>query len=110
MKTVYTLNAGMLLLLVTLSGYATAEPDVHTGLWEITVKSKMQGMPMQVPAITHRQCITKEDLVPKSQDPGQECTIEDHTVSGNTVTWRIRCVQQGNTMAGQGRITYKRDT
>jgi len=88
--------------------FAAPGPDMNEGLWEITTTMKMQGMNM--PSHTHTQCITKDDLVPQSSQPGQECTISDYKVEGNTVSWKIRCSTQGGEMEGSGEITYRGDS
>ena len=69
----------------------------------------MPGMPVQIPPATHTQCISQKDLVPQSQEPGQECQISNTKVSGDTVSWTIVCTSQGGTMEGKGQITYKGD-
>ena len=80
-------------------------PDINEGLWEITTKMNMQGMDM--PPVTHTQCITKNDLVPQgSEQPGQECKIADVKASGNTVTWIMKCNGKGGEVTGTGEITY----
>jgi hypothetical protein len=97
----------ILLAAVSLS-FAASGPNMREGLWEITSTTKMQGMSM--PSYTHTQCITKNDLVPKSSQPGQECTISDYKIEGNTVMWSIQCSTQGGDMKGTGRITYMGDS
>jgi len=88
--------------------FAASGPDMNEGLWEITTTMKMQGMNM--PSHTHTQCITKDDLVPRSSQPGQECAISNYKVEGNTVSWTIRCSTQGGEMNGAGKITYRGDS
>jgi hypothetical protein len=78
------------------------------GLWEITTKTKIPGMEM--PPMKHTQCITKNDLVPQSSQPGQECKITETKVIGNTVTWTMQCKTQGEEMKGTGKITYSGDS
>jgi len=93
------------ILLTTVSfSFAASGTNMKEGLWEITSTMKMQGMNM--PSHTHTQCITKNDFVPKSSQPGQECTISDYKIEGNTVTWTLKCSTQGGEMNGTGRITY----
>ena len=97
------------ILLTTVSfSFAASGPNMKEGLWEITSTMKMQGMNM--PSHTHTQCITKNDFVPKSSQPGQECTISDYKIEGNTVTWTLKCSTQGGEMNGTGRITYMGDS
>lgn len=63
-----------------------AEPDMREGLWEITVKMDMPGMPMQMPAMTHTQCITKKDLIPQKPEKNQDCKTISSKTSDNTVS------------------------
>lgn len=96
--------------LACLSLPALAGPDVQPGMWETTVTTEMAGMPMSIPPVTTRSCIRESDLVPQTDHPGQECELVEHDVSGNQVSWRIRCNTQGTTMTGHGEITYSGDT
>ncbi len=103
------LVTALVILLTAVSfSFAASGPDMKEGLWEITSTMKMQGM--NLPSHTHTQCITKNDLVPKSSQPGQECKISDYKIEGNTVTWSIKCSTQGGEMEGTGRITYMGDS
>jgi hypothetical protein len=92
---------------------AFAGVDIHEGLWEITTKMEMQGMPMQMPARKHTQCLTKKNMpktmVPKEQDQDEECKITDQKVSGNTVTWTMKCSGK-DAMEVAGKTTYHGDT
>lgn len=89
---------------------ATADYDINEGLWEITVKVEIEGMPMTMPAVTNTQCITRDTLVPKSDQPGQECEITNQKTVGNTLTYDIVCSGPGGSMKGNGEVTYTGDT
>lgn len=100
---------GSIILLTAISiSFAASGPNMKEGLWEITTKTKMPGMEM--PPMKHTQCITKNDLVPQSSQPGQECKITETKVIGNTVTWTMQCKTQGEEMKGTGKITYSGDS
>ncbi|MFO7665042.1 MAG: DUF3617 family protein [Desulfobacterales bacterium] len=92
--------------------FAAAAPDMKEGLWEITMTSKMEmaGMSMAMPPVTYTQCLTKSDFVPKKEEPGQECEKMSVNVSGNTVSWSIKCKSKEGIMKGTGKITYKGNT
>lgn len=96
--------------LFLLSGNAFAEPNMKEGLWEITVKMEMPGMPMQMPPQTFTQCITKKDVVPRREEPNQECKVIKTDVKGDTVTWIIECKTREGTAVSNGKVTYKGDT
>ncbi len=107
-----TRNLPAAILLVALTATCmriSAAPDVRVGMWETTIQSVIEGMPMSPPPMTHRGCITEADLVPHMESPGQECKILEHSVSGNSVTWRIQCSHEGMSTSGTGKITYAGD-
>ena len=58
----------------------------------------------------YTQCLTKSDFVPKKEEPGQECEKMSVNVSGNTVSWSIKCKSKEGIMKGTGKITYKGNT
>jgi hypothetical protein len=93
--------------------FAFAGVNMHEGLWEITTKMEMEGMPMQMPARTITQCLTKKNMlktmVPKEQAQEEECKITDQKISGNTVTWVMKCKGE-NAMEMTGKTTYRGNT
>jgi hypothetical protein len=100
-------GAGLCSLL--LAGTVMAAMDVRTGLWESHIESEIEGLPISPPPMTHRNCVTEEDLVPQMESPGQECEVLEHSTSGKTVNWRVQCRQDGMTMTGSGKIVYAGD-
>lgn len=92
---------------------AFAGVEMHEGLWEITTRMEMQGMPMKMPPRKHTQCLTKNNMlktmVPREQDEEEDCKITDTKISGNTVTWIMKCKGEG-AMEVTGRTTYHGDT
>ncbi len=87
--------------------------NMHEGLWEITSRMEMPGMPMQMPARKHTQCLTKKNMlktmVPKEQDEEQECKITDQKIKGDTVKWVMKCSGK-DAMEVKGETTYHGDT
>lgn len=87
-----------------------ASPNMTPGLWEITMKSEIQGMPggMGMPATTMTQCVKPADVqdskrtVPQ-QDP--KCEMKDYKLQGNTASWRFEC-KGPEAMSGAGSMTY----
>lgn len=104
LKTTFALLA-ILFFTVSIS-FADSGPNMQEGEWEITTKVEMPGMPMNMPPMTHRQCLTKDDFVPQNSQPGNECKISNVEVSGDTVTWVMQCNGQGGETKGTGEITY----
>jgi hypothetical protein len=96
-----------LVAILTLVWAAGASAEIKEGQWEITTKTEMKGMPVQMPATTMKQCITKKDPVPQKQEKGQECKIKDQKISGDTVTYTVECRSAEATTVSTGKTTYK---
>ena len=92
---------------------AFAGVNLHEGLWEITTKMEIEGMPMKMPPRKHTQCLTNKNMlktmVPKEQAQEEECKITDQKISGNTVTWAMKCSGK-DAMDVTGKTTYHGDT
>jgi hypothetical protein len=88
---------------------AAAEPNVNPGMWEWRSKMEMPGMPYAMPEQVHRDCITKEDLVPPTQDPQQECQVDDLDIGSDKVTWVMECDTGEGVMRANGEIRYQGD-
>ncbi len=101
-------GAGCALLLCATA--VSAAPNMKPGLWETKVRTQMAGVPMQMPPVTTRQCISKKDMVPQTNSSGQDCKVVDQNVSSNTVTWRIECKADNMHTTGSGKIVYHGDT
>ena len=84
-------------------------PNMKEGLWEMTTKMEMAGMP-SMPPQTMQRCITKADLAdPTKTTPGaqgdKQCKVTDYKMSGNTASWKVACAGD-SAMTGAGSITY----
>jgi hypothetical protein len=101
-----------LVIVVSLVWITGASAEMKEGLWQITTKSEMKGMSMQMPATTMKQCLTKKDMAPKpeKQPKGQECVIKDQKVSGDTVTFTTECKNADSTTVQNVKMTYKGDS
>ncbi len=95
-----------ILLIVVSLCIAGSGPNMKPGLWEITTKMEMPGMPMSMPASTHTQCLTKKDMVPSGSQNSEGCKTKLLKVKGNVVTWEVICKGQGGVSTGKGKITY----
>lgn len=97
-----------LTLILTAFTSANADVNIHEGMWEITNKIEMSGMPMQIPETTISQCIDKDKIIPKTnKDVNKYCTISEQKIEGDTVTWKMKCT---NKMQAHGSITYYGET
>ena len=104
--------ATSLLAAIVLSGIAhAAAPNMKEGLWEITVRMEMPGMPGGMPPQVMQQCFTRKDLedprrtVPSGGPGDSNCQMTDYKMQGNTATWNMACKGEG-AMTGSGSITY----
>lgn len=93
-------------------GGGQSGPNMKEGLWEITVKMDMPGMPMQMPPQSYRHCLSQKDMVPKTQEqPGQTgCKEVKREVKGDTVSWVVECRAEEGTVTNSGTLTYRGDT
>lgn len=107
----YRFTAIITAFLVLFIVHAVSAMDMKDGLWEITTKVEMPGMPMEMPATKSTQCLTSKDSVPQDKEQhDQDCKIKKIDIKGNTVTWEVDCISDGERVKGNGRVTYKGDT
>ncbi|MDX8403912.1 MAG: DUF3617 family protein [Mariprofundaceae bacterium] len=83
------------------------------GEWEMTSQMKIEGMPAGVPSMppmTSQQCISKDRMIPSQQGHNQDCEKIKQHVSGNTITWSMRCTTQDVVSEMNGTSTYTGNT
>jgi hypothetical protein len=77
-------------------------------LWEVTVKMEMPGMPMAMPAQTHRLCLAKqpndESYIPRNPD----CKVTETRRTGNTQRFKMVCTGR-HPMNMEGEVTHAKD-
>jgi hypothetical protein len=101
------------MLLVAASAQSAA-PNMKEGLWEVTVKMEMPGMPGNMPAQTTQRCITAKDMEdPRKVGPGNDqgsntCEVTNYKMQGNTASWNMSCKGR-EPMTGTGTIKYEGD-
>ena len=85
----------------------SAGVDVKEGEWELSHETSMTMGAMSMPSTAGKStyCLTREDLVPKTEKD-KDCKMVSHKVVGNTVSWRMEC----NKSKGEGEITYRGST
>jgi hypothetical protein len=83
--------------------------DLQDGLYEITSKVEITGMPSSMPPVILKQCLTQREPVPEQSSAGQECRVKEIKTEGNTVSWTMDCTQQGNRLQGKGTMTFQGD-
>ena len=99
----------VIFMLLVSGGWAA--PDMQPGQWEITTTVEMPGMPMKMPPITTKQCLTKENIIPQQTPTGQmgensPCAIKNVVTKGDKVIWDVVCHGKGHAMMGHGEIAY----
>jgi hypothetical protein len=82
--------------------------NMQDGLWEVSVKMEMPGMPAGAGAQTFRKCYTPADVQDASRTMPKDdnCQASDVKVQGDTVSWTMRC-KPPQEMTGTGTMTYK---
>ncbi len=93
--------------------------QMREGLWEISTRMEMPGMPKMpkgMPGMgetTMKHCYRKEDLrdeksvVPQGQnDPN--CVVKNIRTKGSKVTWEVQC--KGGQGGGSGEMEYHGDS
>ncbi len=93
---------------VSMSGATRAFADVNMqdGMWVMTMKTDMPGMPFEMPPVKYSQCMTKKDLVPQKKEKNEDCKMISTKIDGNTVYWKAQCRTKDGTMDSDGKITY----
>jgi hypothetical protein len=95
-------------LLAAIPAVLAAPPEMQPGLWEITSRMEMPGMPKMPPQV-YRHCYTKKDLedakrtVPQGGD--RNCEVKDYRLQGSTATWKMECRGEA-AMTGTGTMTF----
>ena len=95
--------------LVFLSFPAHAGPDITEGQWKLTITIDVPGMPMEMPPVTHMQCLTLQDHVPWKTQQSDACKLSDSKTKGNTVYWTVTC-SAPNASTTKGEVTYSGNT
>jgi hypothetical protein len=104
MKKILIILVVLLSMLWTVGAWA----QLKEGLWEMTAKVEMKGMPQSMPPATFRQCITNSNPVPqnKDQDKNYDCKTTAQNISGNTVSYTVECKGKDGVMQTSGTSTY----
>lgn len=93
MKRITTILAAAALVVVSGSAVLAAT-EMREGKWEISSTIDMPGMPFKVPPTVVTHCYTKEDVKDRKNavtNKNEECKVTDMKVSGNKVTWKMKC-------------------
>ncbi len=96
-----------LILLCSAGTARSAGVDMKEGEWEISSETSMTMGAMSMPSMADKStyCLTREELVPKSEKD-KDCEMVKQKIAGNTVSWRMKCKKS----EGEGEITYRGTT
>jgi uncharacterized protein DUF3617 len=84
---------------------ATAAAAREPGdMWEVTSRMSMAGVPMQMPAQTHKVCSPKTWTEPPGAKADERCETLDFRNTPTKSTWKMRCPGPP-AMTGEGEIT-----
>lgn len=85
--------------------------DIKEGEWEYTIKMKMEGLDFEIPHVTLKQCIKKENPFPiEPEEKEKNCKVLKQEVKGSKVNWEIECKDKDEVVNIKGEITYKENS
>ncbi|MBF0295220.1 MAG: DUF3617 family protein [Magnetococcales bacterium] len=96
--------------LLTGTTVRAAELDVKEGMYEVTIKTVMPGMPM--PDQTVRDCVTAADRkdpqrIMKKGGGGDDCALKDYKQESNRISFAISCPKEQ--VNGKGEYRFSGD-
>ena len=79
--------------LVSLPATLMAADGIREGMWEITSRMEIPGMPMEMPPTTVKHCYTSEDVKDQKKviNRDKDCTVTDLKSTGSKVSWKMVC-------------------
>lgn len=106
------MKSSVVMLLITAFFVPSSMADeMRPGKWQITSKSEMTGMPVQMPSNTHTVTICvdnkNKDRPPIGAD--DSCKFSNLKKSGATTSWKMVCSGQTK-MSGEGSMTLNSDS
>lgn len=87
-----------------------SQNEIKEGEWEIKIKMEMEGMDIEMPAQTIKQCIKKDSpIVEPKQEKGKtpSCKILKQDIKGGAVSYEMECKENGEKTIINGTMTYK---
>ena len=87
---------------------AMAETGFRPGLWEISVRTELVGVPANKAApTTGTHCLKDESQIPQILQKDRSCRVTDRKIEGDRVSWKMKCEAGEGSMDGGGRMTYR---
>ncbi len=94
----------VVLVLVSLPSVSLAANGMREGLWEITTRMEMPGMPMEMPPTTMTHCYTREEVKDQKKviSSDKNCSVTEFKTSGSKVSWKMKCTgESAGTFSGE---------
>lgn len=109
MKTKFWPGLIALLLSASLLGAAPAmaETNIQEGLWEITIRMEVPGLPSNPAPVTSAHCLKDGSQVPQLLQKDSSCRITETKTAGDSVSWKMKCEAGEGSIDGSGRMTYR---
>ena len=109
MKNIFIVLLSTAFLFVFLNN-SISKINLHEGEWEMTVTTRVKGMPFPMPPVTYRECLTHKNMNPQKAEKNQRCKEISSSVKGNTYSWVMECTSSKGTSKSTGSITYRGKT
>ena len=93
---------------------AIASP-LKPGLWEIVLLNETPGSTARR-SVTARACHSADDVkslqqvLPRQQEFGMQCTTRDLKLNGANATWRVDCSGKEGSLSGPAKLTLAGDS
>ena len=84
---------------------------IKTGEWEFQSQTSMPGQSGPREHV-NKQCLKEETITPQTlmKDMKQDCQLLDANSSGNSMSWKVSCANNGGEMTGEGNVTGSGET
>lgn len=99
------------LLAATSVAQAENAPPMREGMWEITSRTEVSGMPAAMAQpLTMRRCFTQKDIQGggATAPTDSKCAVKNMQLAGNRSTWEVEC-SGPEKVRGNGSVTYDGD-
>jgi len=93
-------------------GSVRADARIHPGEWKMSMKTKIKGLGIPLPAIPVKfnSCITQTNPVAETPEMRKAgCKIVDPKINGSHVTYTGRCVSGESVTETYYKLTYEGD-
>jgi len=104
------LVAHVALLLGCSEADSLSSVNMKAGMWEISTEIEASKMPMKMPPTVTKQCLTENDLVPKSNANQGNCDLSNLTTSGDVVAYTLTCSAGGAKTVSKATVKYQGTT